>query len=172
MSSLSDQHAAEPLPRRLVRGAVGGVLAGIPFAVVTMWFASSTGGAAEMPLRMMSTIVLGDGAMADGSSSPVVGAVVHVVLSALFGIGLALVAPRLRTNGTVALVGAAYGVVLYLVNFHVLAPTLFTTFEAANKPFELFAHVVFGSVLAFAFFGSGVRSGEPVAALAGATTGR
>ena len=172
MSVSPDRPLAEPLPRRLVRGAVGGVLAGIPFVLVTMWFTSSTGGPAEMPLRMMSTIVLGDGAMADGSSSPVVGAIVHVVLSALFGVGLALVVPRLRTNGTVAVVGAAYGVLLYLVNFHVLAPTLFTTFEAANKPFELFAHVVFGSLLAFAFFGSGVRRADPVVAFAGQAAGR
>lgn len=172
MSVSPDRPPAEPLPRRLVRGAVGGVLAGIPFVLVTMWFASSTGGPAEMPLRMMSTIVLGDGAMADGSSSPVVGAVVHVVLSALFGVGLALLAPLLRTNGTVAVVGAAYGVLLYLVNFHVLAPLLFSTFEAANKPFELFAHVVFGSLLAFAFFASGVRRADPVMAFAGQVAGR
>jgi hypothetical protein len=167
-----DRPPAEPLPRRLVRGAVGGVLAGIPFVLVTMWFASSTGGAAEMPLRMMSTIVLGDGAMAEGSSSPAVGALVHVVLSALFGIGLALAAPRLPDNGTVAVVGAAYGVLLYLVNFHVLAPTLFTTFEAANKPFELFAHVVFGSMVAFTFFGSGVRRTDRVGASARQVAGR
>ena len=170
MSVSPDRPLAEPLPRRLVRGAVGGVLAGIPFVLVTMWFASSTGGPAETPLRMMSTIVLSDGAMADGSSRPVVGAVVHVVLSALFGAGLALTAPRWRTNGTVAVVGAAYGVVFFPVNIHVLAPTLFTTFEAVNKPFKLSAHVVFGS-LAFVFFSSGVRRAGPVVASAGQMAG-
>jgi len=30
------------------------------FAAVTMWFAHGTGGKAEMPLRMISTIVKGD----------------------------------------------------------------------------------------------------------------
>ena len=102
----------EPLVRRLVRGAVGGVAAGVVFAAVTMWFADSTGGKAEMPLRMISTIVKGDRAMAAGATSPALGGVVHVVLSALFGMVFALAVPRFRTNGTVALAGTAYGLLL------------------------------------------------------------
>ena len=155
----------EPLGRRLLRGAVGGVAAGLVFAGVTMWFADSTGGPAEMPLRMMATIVQGDAAMAAGSTSPGLGVVVHLVLSALFGMAFALVVPRLRTNGTVALAGTVYGLLLYMVNFLVLTPLLFTTFKAANQPFEVFAHVVFGTLLSFVFFGSGVRRGEPVLAV-------
>src|SRR5919109_3435511 len=95
----------EPLVRRLVRGAVGGVAAGLVFVAVTMWFADSTGGKAELPLRMISTIVKGDQAMAAGTTSPALGVAVHVVLSALFGMAFALAVPRLRTNGTVALAG-------------------------------------------------------------------
>jgi hypothetical protein len=155
----------EPLGRRLVRGAVGGVAAGLVFAAVTMWFAHSTGGKAEMPLRMISTIVKGDQAMAAGTTSPALGVAVHVVLSALFGMAFALAAPRFRTNGTVALAGTAYGLLLYVVNFLVLTPLVFTTFRMANQPFEVFAHLVFGTLLSFAFFGSGVRRGEPVLAI-------
>jgi hypothetical protein len=161
----------EPVGRRLVRGAVGGVAAGIVFAAVTMWFAQSTGGKAEMPLRMISTIVKGDQAMAAGTTSPALGGVVHVVLSALFGIVFALAVPRFRTNGTVALAGTAYGLLLYVVNFLVLTPLLFTTFRMANQPFEMFAHLVFGMLLSFAFFGSGVRRAEPLLALGRGSTG-
>ena len=155
----------EPLVRRLVRGAVGGVAAGLVFAAVTMWFADSTGGKAEMPLRMISTIVKGDAAMAAGTSDPTVGVVVHVLLSALFGMVFALAVPRFRTNGTVALAGTIYGLLLYVVNFLVLTPLVFTTFGMANQPFEVVAHLVFGTLLSFAFFGSGVRRGEPVLAI-------
>ena len=151
----------EPLARRLVRGAVGGVAAGLVFAAVTMWFAHSTGGKAEMPLRMISTIVKGDQAMAAGTTSPALGVVVHVVLSVLFGMAFALAVPRFGTNGTVALAGTAYGLLLYVVNFLVLTPLAFTTFGMANQPFEVVAHLVFGTLLSFAFFGSGVRRGEP-----------
>ena len=155
----------EPLGRRLVRGAVGGVVAGLVFAAVTMWFAHSTGGKAEMPLRMISTIVKGDQAMAAGTTSVALGAVVHLALSALFGMVFALAVPRFRTNGTVALAGTAYGLLLYVVNFLVLTPLVFTTFRMANQPFEVFAHLVFGTLLSFAFFGSGLRRGEPALAI-------
>jgi uncharacterized membrane protein YagU involved in acid resistance len=114
---------------------------------------------------MMATIVQGDAAMAAGSTSLGLGVVVHLVLSALFGMAFALVVPRLRTDGTVAPAGTAYGLLLYVVNFLVLTPLVFTTFKAANQPFEVFAHVVFGTLLSFVFFGSGVRRCEPVLAV-------
>jgi uncharacterized membrane protein YagU involved in acid resistance len=155
----------EPPATRLARGAVGGVLAGLVFAGVTMWFSQSTGGPAEMPLRMMSTIVQGDGAMAAGTTSPALGVAVHLVLSAVFGAVFALAVPRFGTNGTVAIAGTVYGLLLWAVNFLLLAPLAFTTFQKANQPFEVFAHVVFGTLLSFAFFGSGARRGEPVLAL-------
>jgi uncharacterized membrane protein YagU involved in acid resistance len=165
MAAMQPTTVEEPLAARLLRGAVGGVLAGLVFAGVTMWFADSTGGKPDMPLRMISTIVKGDGAMAAGTTSPALGAVVHVVLSALFGMVFALAVPRFRTNGTVALAGTLYGLLLYLVNFLVLTPLAFTVFRNANQPFEVFAHLVFGTLLSFAFFGSGARRGEPVLAL-------
>jgi uncharacterized membrane protein YagU involved in acid resistance len=165
MVAMQRSNAEEPLAARLLRGAVGGVLAGLVFAGVTMWFAHSTGGKPDMPLRMISTIVKGDTAMAAGTTSPALGAVVHVVLSALFGMVFALAVPRFRTNGTVALAGTVYGLLLYLVNFLVLSPAVFTIFRNANQPFEVFAHLVFGTLLSFAFFGSGTRRGEPVLAV-------
>jgi hypothetical protein len=77
----------------------------------------------------------------------------------------ALAVPRLRTNGTIALAGTLYGALLYVVNFLLLAPLAFTVFRDANQPFELFAHVVFGTLLGFAFFSSGARRGEPVVSI-------
>jgi uncharacterized membrane protein YagU involved in acid resistance len=155
----------EPVGRRLLRGAAGGVLAGAVFAGVTMWFAHSTGAKANMPLAMMATIVQGDAALAAGTASPSVGVLVHLALSVLFGAVFTLAAPQLQTNGTVAVAGTLYGLLLYVLNFLVLAPLLFPTFQAANQPFEVFAHMVFGTLLSFAFFGSGVRRGEPVLAV-------
>jgi len=165
VSSVVDEVAAEPLAGRVVRGAVGGVVSGAVFIVATMWYVASTGGPAVMPLRMISTVVLGDAAMGKGTTSPALGAIVHIVLSAAFGVAFGLVVPWLRTNATVALAGTVYGLVLYLVNFQVLARLFFTTFKMANQPFEVVVHVVFGTLLSFVFFGSGVRRGEPPVAV-------
>lgn len=145
------------------------MVSGVVFAGITMWFASTMpDGTAEMPLRMMSTIVQGSGAMEAGTTSVGLGVAVHLVLSVLFGIVFALVVPALQTNGTVALAGTVYGLVLYVVDFLVLAPLIFTVFQAANQPFEVLAHIVFGTLLSFFFYGSGARQREGFASV-GAT---
>ncbi|WP_216214793.1 hypothetical protein [Amycolatopsis aidingensis] len=156
----------EPVLGRLVRGGVGGLASGAVFAGVTMWFASTMpDGKAEMPLRMMSTIVKGSDAMAAGTTSIGLGVATHLVLSVAFGLVFALVVPMLATNGTVALAGTLYGGLLYVVNFLVLASLVFPVFQNANQPFELFAHIVFGTILSFFFYGSGVRKDEAFASL-------
>ncbi len=153
----------------LMRGAAGGLVAGMLFAAATMWFVTSLDMPARTPLEMISTIVLGDDAMASGDASSSVGLVVHMVLSMGFGAVFAIVARRLRTNGAVALAGLAYGGLLYLVNFQILARVAFDTFRMANQPFELVVHLVFGALLALAFFSTGLRPSEPVFEVAPAT---
>lgn len=134
------------LARFLARGAIGGAVAGVVFGAANMWFATSTGMPADMPLRMIATIVQGEEALAAGTAEPLLGAAVHMVLSVAFGVGLALLALRLPTDAHRAALGVAYGVALYLVNFLVVAPIAFPVFRDANQPFELVVHVVFGAV--------------------------
>ncbi len=135
----------------VARGVVGGIVAGGLFLAATMWFATSVGDPAKAPLLMMSTLVKGDEAMMAGTASVGLGLAVHLVLSAGFGVAFAMIASRLRTAGTLAAAGVAYGAALYVVNFKVLSPTLFTTFKMANQPFELVVHVAFGALLSLAF---------------------
>jgi hypothetical protein len=139
--------AAGSLVSRVVRGAAAGVGSGIVFVAITMWFADSMGDPARMPLHMIATVVQGDDAMMKGDTNATVGAIVHLVISAGYGIAFAFVLPWLRTNAMIALAATVYGVVLYVVNFEILAPWLFTTLDMANKPFELAVHIVFGSLL-------------------------
>ena len=154
----------EVLARRLVRGAVGGLLAGLVFIFITRWFASSVGDPSDGPLMMISTLLKGDGSMAAGTASASLGWGIHFGLSAAFGIVFALMAPFFRTNGTVAIAGVLYGGLLYLVNFKILAPIAFPIFKLANQPFEVVVHIVFGFLLALAFFGTGVRRHDPIIA--------
>jgi hypothetical protein len=148
----------------LVRGAVGGLVAGMMFAGVTMWFMTSIGKPADTPLLMISTLVKGDGAMMNGTAGVPVGLVLHMVLSMAFGMVFALFTARVRTNGLLAVAGLAYGGLLYVLNFQVLARAAVHTFSMANQPFELVVHLVFGVLLALALYNSGARSGERLAA--------
>ena len=59
----------DALTTRLMRGALAGLVAGLLFILATMWLASADGKPADMPLRMISTILKGDAAMADGTTS-------------------------------------------------------------------------------------------------------
>jgi hypothetical protein len=107
-------------------------------------------------------------ALMTGEVSPRLGFGVHAVLSLAFGMLFALVVPALRSNGTVALAGGVYGALLYLVNFQLLGRIFFDQFlQGPNQPFELVVHVVFGHLLALAFYSSGIRSGERVVTLGG-----
>src|SRR6266700_4639105 len=159
MSSL----VTERLAGRLVRGVVGGVLSGLVFAAVTIWFTSSTGGKSDMPLRMISTIVLGD-AMMKGTTSPGVGWLVHLVLSAGFGVVFALLVPWLRSNAGIAVAGTVYGAVLFVLNFLIPDQLFFTTFKAANKPSNFPAHRCSATRRLFSFLRAGVAGERPAVA--------
>jgi hypothetical protein len=165
--AVSSTRQAEPLVARLLRGAAGGLLSGAVFAAVAMWYADSTGGNAGLPLQMISTIIKGSEALLRGSGSVGVGLAIHSGLSVLYGALFGLAVPRFRTNGTVAIAGTVYGALLFVLNFVYIAPLAFYAFNKANYPFELFAHLVYGTLLSFAFFSSGVRRGEPVIAFQG-----
>lgn len=151
-----------PLTERMGRGAAAGLVAGIAFAALTIWFVASTDAPAKLPLLVISTIVLGDDAIATGEAEEAVGMIVHGVLSAFFGMVFGLITPWLRTNGTLAAAGLAYGLSLYLINLRVLAPIWFPVFTEVNQPFEVLVHVIYGALVAFGFFSSDVRRGEPI----------
>ncbi|PPK98155.1 hypothetical protein CLV92_102308 [Kineococcus xinjiangensis] len=136
----------------LARGAVGGLAAGAVFAAVTMWFMVSMGQPATMPLMMIAAIVQGQEALAAGTAGPALGVLVHMALSLAFGLVFAAATARIRSNATIAVLGAVYGVLLYVVNFLVLAPLVFPWFGQANQPFEFVVHIVFGVLVAFAVF--------------------
>jgi hypothetical protein len=130
-------------------GAFSGLLAGIAFLAINSWFAVSMGQNAAAPLRTIATIVEGP---PPAEAVQGVGVVVHVVLSALFGlIFAALLLPlRRRSAGWIAWAGLLFGGAVYLVDFQFFARSVpwFSAFQATNQPLELAAHLVFGSVLA------------------------
>jgi uncharacterized membrane protein YagU involved in acid resistance len=144
----------------LARGAIGGLATGLVFAGATMWFVTSVGMPARTPLLMISTLVKGSGAMINGTANASLGLIIHMVLSMAFGVGFAVLAARLPSNGSLVLAGLGYGGLLYLLNFQILARAAFHVFSGANQPFEVVLHLVFGVLLALAFFNAGPRRGE------------
>jgi uncharacterized membrane protein YagU involved in acid resistance len=125
-------------PGMLTR-ALNGVLAGLAGGLVF--------GALMAMMGMLPMV-----AMLVGSTSAVVGAVVHLVISAGLGGLFALVVPSLST-GMMVVAGAAYGVVWWVLGALLIMPTLlgmtqmiFTVDTAALM--SLVGHVLFGVVAA------------------------
>lgn len=130
-------------------GAFSGLLAGIAFLAIHTWFGVSMGRDAGAPLRTIATVIEGP---PPAEAVEGVGVVVHVVLSALFGLIFAtlLLPLRRRSPGWLAWAGLLFGGAVYLVDLQFVARSIpwFSAFQATNQPLELAAHLVFGSVLA------------------------
>lgn len=151
---------SETLPADwLKHGLIGGIIAGIVFAAFEMITAAILDGPDMffMPLRMIGGIALGEQALDPGFSlaaAGVAGLVVHMMLSAVYGIGVAGVARYLpvMASSAIALItwASLAGLALWLVNFYVVAPiTGWTWFpDGTNAVVQFIAHTFFyGTVL-------------------------
>lgn len=136
-------------------GIVAGVIAGISFAMFEMAVAAIMGNGFWTPLRMIAAIVLGQTVLM--ASSPqlvpvIVGAIVHMMLSAIYGMVFAVVAhfvTILRRDIPFLLVATTvFGLALWIVNFYAFSPALFPWFGMSPPLVQFFAHTFFyGSML-------------------------
>ncbi len=158
MATLQRQASADVGPW-VKQGAVGGVIAGIVFAMFEMIMAAVLNGADAffMPLRMIGAIVLGMKALDPAYSlvtAGMVGLMVHMMLSIMFGIIFAaLVAyiPGLANSSPILVVAASvYGFALWIVNFYIIAHVAGWLWfpDKTNVPVQFVAHtIMFGTVL-------------------------
>lgn len=135
-------------------GIWAGLIAGAVFMVLEMgmvWL--FMGESPWAPPRMIAAIVLGKDVlpMPEQPATFAMGVMlaamaVHFTLSIVYGLIGAWLVHRFDWLGGVS-IGAAFGLALYLVNFHVIAPVAFPWFTMAQNWISVFAHVVFGAVL-------------------------
>ena len=140
-------------------GMIGGVIGGIAFAVYEVAYSTLTKGvdAALTPLRLIGAIALGPHAL-DPSYPPVraavVGAGVHLMFAALFGVIFAAIVwtvPALAESRLALVVAAsAYGFAVWAVTFHFIAPWVGWAWlpAASVRWVQVLAHTFgFGTVL-------------------------
>jgi len=133
------------LDRRIAYGVVGGTFAGLLFLLANMWYADSQGLPAVAPLYDISTIFFFTDKPDPQPVNAAVGLIVHLTLSGAFGAALAALAPLAKGAARLVGMGAAFGLVLYLVNFQILGRVAFEWFqEGPNQTFEVFAHLGYG----------------------------
>jgi hypothetical protein len=139
-------------------GALAGVLAGLVFALFQVIMSAAGLG---MPLSELIVMVEGVtfGSGSGSISAPAIAApeiaiagLTHLVLSAIYGAVFGAVASKVHAlrNDKKALIGAAtvFGLLIWIVNFFVIAPVAFPWFAQTNGVVQFFAHTLFyGTVL-------------------------
>ncbi|MGE0065790.1 MAG: hypothetical protein AB7T48_00390 [Solirubrobacterales bacterium] len=137
------------LDERLARGVVAGLAAGLLFLLANMWYADSQGLPAVAPLFDISTIFYFTDKPDPVPVNAAVGLVVHLTLSAAFGVLFAIAAPMFSSARMLAIATVVFGLALYVVNFQILGRIAFEWFqEGPNQTFEVFAHAGYGLLLA------------------------
>ena len=130
-----------------------GLMAGLGFVAFEMLAAGSQLGMERlfMPLRMIGAIVLGAQALQPSYSllaAATTGMVVHLILSVAFAVlfvALFQPTPTVRSSRQLLLAGCLYGVLLWVINFYVIAPVLGWTWfaERTNPAVQFIAHTFF-----------------------------
>ncbi len=147
---------ASPAVRRFDLSAAikAGLLGGLVFMMLEMMLvAVALAGSPWGPPRMIAAIGMGKAVLPPPATFDAgvmaVAMVIHFVLSAIYGIIVAMFV-RGRSSGTAAMIGAVFGLVLYLVNFYALT-AIFPWFAMGRTWVSILSHIVFGLVTAAAY---------------------
>lgn len=140
----------------LLHGVIGGIIAGIVFAMFEMVVAMMMGDSFFAPLRMIGSMVLGTEALMPTYpllTAAMVGLIVHMILSAIYGAIfvylLAYTDQLVGSTGLLLLYGSLFGLALWIVNFLIIAPFVWPQFTMVDQFWMGFvAHTFFfGTVL-------------------------
>ena len=139
---------------RWAKGAWSGVIAGALFMTVDMFLTEVFGrGSIWDPVRLSASIAMGDRAVT--ASTPFtfdiffVGMLVHFVLSIWYAVVLGMLIYKLKT-GAAMLVGAGFGLLLYILHFHGLT-ALYPWVASARSWIVIVTHLVFGVSAAWVY---------------------
>lgn len=133
---------------------LAGLISGIVFMMLEMILVPVFGGGSPWgPPRMIAAIGMGQEVLPPPATFALVpimvGMVIHFMLSIVFALMLALVISRFGL-GVAVLVGAVFGLVLYLVNFYGFT-AVFPWFAMARNWISIFSHIMFGVIAAWAY---------------------
>ncbi len=134
-----------------------GLIAGLVFLILEMvmvplFLAGSPWG----PPRMIGAIALGQSVLPNPPPPPtfdfgvvLTAMIIHFILSVAFAVLLAFIISQVGA-GMALLVGAVFGLVLYLVNFYGFT-AVFPWFAMARNWVSIFTHIVFGALAAWVY---------------------
>lgn len=133
---------------------IGGCVAGAVFLVIELFAMRVMGQSVWASLRMIAAILMGRDVLAQPATFAtgvmLVALVTHFVLSSLFAVILAVIMAPFSLDSSVgmaSLVGAVFGVLLYVINFYGMTQWV-PWFADARGWVSFLNHIVFGLVAA------------------------
>lgn len=139
-------------------GAFAGIIAGVIFMMLEMALVMLAQGESPWgPPHMMAAMVLGKGVLSEsGTYAPfnmtimTVAIMAHMMLSIVYGLVGAWLIHRFDW-GRALVIGAVFGLAIYVINFYLVAPAMFPWFEMARNAMSGFSHTTFGAILGVAY---------------------
>lgn len=131
-----------------------GVIAGLVFLMLEMIMVPLfLDGSPWGPPRMIAAMVMGEGVLPPPATFAfgivMVALLIHFALSIVYAIAFDWVLGGIQKIPLIA-VGALFGLALYLVNFYIFTE-VWPWFAMARNWVSIFAHIVYGAVLAWSF---------------------
>ena len=140
-----------------VKAAVwAGLIAGVVFMALEMTLVATVGGDSPWaPPRMIAAIGMGKAVLPPPACFAlgilVVVMLIHFALAAVLGIVFGWIVSRQQMGAAATLAaGAIFGLLVYFVGFYGMT-TFFPWFAMARNAISIFAHLVFGVVLALSY---------------------
>lgn len=141
-----------------------GLIAGVVFMMMEMVLVAVVEGSSPWgPPRMIAAMVMGNEVLPPPATFDAailaIAMVVHFVLSIVLAFIFAWIVSWRRLNfGVVLLLGAVFGLVVYLINFYPISAALFPWFAMARNWISILSHVAFGLVLAWSYMAIAKRA--------------
>lgn len=156
--------------RGMKEGIEFGLVAGVIFAVMEMVGAAFMGDPIAMPFRMFASVLLGRDALMTTplGTAFIVGAIMHLVLSGVFGLIYGLLGSRWAAEtrqswGREIVSGLLFGAALWFVNFQLIARAVYPWFLETPQFLQALMHsVFFGLPLALLYTAAERRIAVPV----------
>lgn len=129
-----------PFTRSIVLGIIGGLIGGVVFGIMM---------AMQNMLPMVGMLI--------GQESPIVGFIIHMVISAFIGGSFGLLSIRLPSSWPAFLIGGGvYGVIWWVLGALILMPVMLGMNEMVlqigdMQIMSLVGHIIFGVVMGGAF---------------------
>ena len=134
---------------RALLATASGLVAGVLFAVVQIVGAAEMGAPSTFPFRLFASVLLGVSAFDSNalSGAVVVATLLHLFLSAFYGMVYGALNARVPAGARVswareAGLGTAVGLVLWLVNFQIVARLFYPWFLSSPQLYQAAAHAL------------------------------